>query len=216
MRSYAAVLVGSVFALPLGSGPAISAPMRCNAHPQSPAGGQVQVITGVLETLRVPRLNGPDVGWDPPGTDPSIELAIGYWGSSLEQFGPPSGGHIRAHLREATQSGLSFEITSSHGEHWTLSGSDIEYGSDEAGGPAADIMLDRNSPAGKQVLNAVTRGDELTIVVRRHGATIATSTFRTADVGARNALLARAAAMIRSHNPAACTDKPPPVHVIGG
>ncbi len=197
------LLTGFAFASVL-AGSAAASTVECDIIVQSATGGELEVFSG--QTVPgAPRIAPPTIIWRPASNSRQTQLMVAYEGSTLTALGEPSGVHIRFPIEEnATADSGTIVVTSPNGRTWRFVGQALERGSNDR----AYVEFGENLVYGRALLGAISTGQDLTISVDRYDRIGNGARFASANLRARDALLALAKRKFDAADPESCRTVP--------
>ena len=197
--AFALVLAGFAAASVL-AGSAAAATVECDIIVQSASGGEIEVFSGAT-TAGAPRTAPPTIIWRPASNSRQTQLMVAYEGSTLAAFGEPSGVHIRFPIEEnSTPDSGTIVVASPNGRTWRFVGQALERGSNDT----AYVEFRDTLVYGRALLGAIATGQDLTISVERYDRIGSGARFATANLRARDALLALAKRKFDAADPESC------------
>jgi hypothetical protein len=124
-----------------------------------------------------------------------------YAGSPLTGLGEPTGVHLRFRIPENTApDSATVFIRSANGRAWRFVGQGLEHGADDA----AFIEFGDDLVYGRALLGALADGQDLTVSVERYDSVGGATQFASANLRARDALLAQARRKFEAADPTMC------------
>ncbi|MDB5431803.1 MAG: protein-export rane protein SecD [Caulobacter sp.] len=192
----------------------------CRVDVRSPSAGSllVQVDPRMALFGRLPDL--PQIGWTatpsaPQAPDHPIQLVIGFYGSTLEKLGPPSGGHVDFKPGPgATSENTTVVIAVADGRTWRLSGAAIEIGTDASGKPSAGAAFPSSGgarapgaiaePSPDGLALALMASQTVTVTVEQDGQLRESATFDLSAGATLDQSLAQARSRIQAQDPSVC------------
>jgi len=190
-------LAGLIALAWMGAASVSSAQTRCDIVVQSQSGGQIEVLAdGPVAGAPHPRIT-----WRPLASSPRAQLWVSYKNSALTGLGEPTGVHFSFRIPEKTapESATLF-VKSANGRTWRFVAQGLERGSDTI----AYVEFGDDLVYGRAVLGALADGQDLSVAVERYDAVSASTLFASADLRARDALLAQARRKFEASDPTMC------------
>ncbi len=185
----------------------LSLPMTCSVDLTSEEGGRLEVTKREPDpTLPLP-LPPLQIIWHPPTLGSSVDLVIGYNGSSLEKLSYPSGGHVRFTPRGGLGGGhYKALMTSGSAQIWLFGSTDVGIESTDVGvSPKfADVTFSTDQPDGAAVMTAIDKGQHIRIVLLNEDKLVVSATFNTSATTGRDKLLAQARHLVETSDPSVC------------
>lgn len=179
--------------------PASKMAFDCQVDLATQEGGRVN-ITRIDASDKLPFSIPMHIGWHPPGEGDGIDFAVGYPSSRVNDLGFPSGGHAEfTALANTNASQYEAVITVNGTLVARLASPDISVGPQHS-----DIDFSANRPSGKSVLAAVASGKQIKIEIWGKGKLVASKTFDTSAIHARNDLILKAKHLIETSDPGVC------------
>jgi hypothetical protein len=180
------------------SGPALAQSARaksCDVVVESQTGGVIEVMSGA--TLTTP----PRISWRPTTSSRAAELWVSYKGGTLDALGEPSAVMIRFPVEEngrAENTTLNIKIP--NGRNWRFAGQGLVKGAEDL----AYVTFGDDLIYGRALLGAIADGQTLTISLERYDGVAGSATIGTANLRARDVLLAQAKRKFEAADPASC------------
>lgn len=170
----------------------------CQAVLTSPQAGSVDVATASAPPLAV---YDPTVLWTPPSTGAPIELAFGFVQAQLGDIGPIQGGHVRFAVPGGVRKeGLGIVFATSDGGRWAFGADRIEFGERDG---ATNGWFDLGDSDTVPLMRALSSASSVVVSVTADGRERLAARF-TFDRAARDALAAKAGAMVEAKDPKVC------------
>jgi hypothetical protein len=184
----------------IGAGQAGAAALQCDIVVQSQTGGQIEVISAP-QAPGAPLLAAPRIVWRPMASSSRAQLWVSYEGSTLTSLGEPTGVHFSFRIPEKTAAdSATLFVKSANGRNWRFVGQGLERGADDA----AYVEFGEDLVYGRALLGALADGQNLTVSVERYDAASGGTLFESADLRARDALLAQARRKFEAADPTMC------------
>lgn len=200
-RPAIAALVGSIIA----ADAAQAASIECDVLWRSPAGGTVEIKTG----LDAPGASEttPLISWHPPSTNSRIDLNLSYWGSSYKELRPIAGGNLDAVIgADQRNDALTFEFGTGSGPDELKA--DVRTTTDTEGRRSlkaiASFRRGSSDEEEQHFIALVDRADTVTVTLKRANEESTKATFNLGATKARDNLIGRAKAQIDAVDSRVC------------
>jgi len=192
------ILAGMISLAWIGAGHAGAAETRCDIVVQSQTGGQIEVLSDWRVAGTPPALR---ITWRPLASSPRAQLWVSYQNGALTGLGEPTGVHFSFRIPEKTAAdSATLFVKSAKGRTWRFVAQGLERGSDTV----AYVEFSDDLVYGRALLGALADGQDLSVAVERYDAVSAGVQFASADLRARDALLAQARRKFEAADPTMC------------